>query len=93
MRKCCLESRHTPEEVAAWFPDIRKWPTEDLYRDGCDHLLIVYFMDDCPKEWKYCGKSIIVQDIMDVVNNTWKRHFILEQQARSYIRVTFKGML
>ena len=81
----------TPEQVAAWFPDDRKWPMEDLYEDGSDHFLIVYFMDYCPEEWKYCGSEISPRVFMNILNTTWKRCFILGEQLKSHIRVTFKG--
>lgn len=81
----------TPEQVAAWFPNDRKWPTEDVYVDGSDNILIVYLMDDCPDEWKYHGNKIRHRIIMDILNSTWKRCFVLGEQAISHIRVTSQG--
>lgn len=80
------------EQLAAWFPEERKWPMEDLFENGPDRLLVVFFMNYCPKEWKYCGDIISPHVIMDIVKSTWRRCFIIGEEAWSHVRVTFQGM-
>ena len=89
MWKYVQDVNTTPEQVAAWFPDERKWKLKDLYEDGSDHLLMVFFMDDCPKEW---NKVVTPLNILSTLNRTWKRCFFIGEINKAHIRVTFRGM-
>ena len=65
---------------------------EELFKEGPDNLLLVYFMDDCPQEWKYHGDIISPYVVMHILISTWKCFNITPMQDQSHIRVTFKGM-
>lgn len=80
------------EKVAAWIPDYRRWPTSDLSKEN---PLMVYFMNECPEEWKYKGDRIYRNFIMEVANasRSWKNCFAIGVDANnSHIRVKFHGM-
>ena len=81
--------RPLPEQVAAWFPQDRKWPIDDLSEDI---RLKVYFMNKCPSEWKYCKKKISREVIMRMLQESWRDCFVPKNaKNKSQIRVQFQG--
>jgi hypothetical protein len=88
------------EQMVAWFPDDRKWAPEDKFNDDSGHFLLIRFMNKCRENWSYHGRVIDEEIIMDILNSTWKRCFLVETPSlldhlfgyQSYIRVTFEGM-
>ena len=76
------------EEVAEWFPEHRRWDVKDK---AVDHLLVVFLMNDCPSDWKYNEDVITCNLFMEILNDTWRHHFILGPQEAAHIRVEFQG--
>ena len=73
--------KSNPQKVAAWLTDDRKWPKKHL-------PLRVYFMNDCPKEWKYHSNEIDFKDIMEILLISWPGCFIRSpKKFTSNIRV------
>ncbi len=80
----CMHWDHPPpEQVAAWFPEDRKWPKRPK----------VHFMNDCPEEWEYNGQRITRDLVMELVNDAWRNCFDTAWFRRtSDIRVEFEGV-
>jgi hypothetical protein len=79
--------------VSAWIPQYRRWTNEHL-RKGMP--LKVYFMNDCPKHWRYRSDRIYRNFIMEVAqsNASWRNCFAVGVDAQeSQIRVKFHGEL
>ncbi len=74
-----------PEQVAAWFPENRWWPVEK------NDKLKVYFMNECPTEWKCRGDVITRQRIMELLNDNWWNCFAASKHD-PHISVAFHGM-
>ena len=70
-------------QVAAWFPDYRRWPEEN-------NLLKVYFLNNCP--WKYNGRKIKHDQIVTFLKDNWKCFVKCSNKEDSQIRVSFNGM-
>ena len=73
-----------PERMADWFPYTRKWTSEHLSETK---QLKVYFMNMCPKNWKFRDP----EEIMKFVQGSWANCFIVGEKD-SQIRVKFEGM-
>ena len=78
----------SPQKVAAWLTDDRKWPKRDL-------PLKVSFMKNCPEEWKYHKDEIDSKKIMEILQGSWPGCFTTTSpwKFQSDIRVDFKGMI
>lgn len=73
-----------PAYMAAWLPDVRRWPS--------DHLsevvkLKVLFLNECPGKWQCKG----TEEIMMFLDESWADCFELGGED-SPIRVKFEGM-
>ena len=77
-----------PEKVAEWFPEYRRWDMKEM---AVDHLLVVYLMNDCPNDWKHNEDVITHNLFMEILNDTWRRYFVLGPQENAHIRVWFQG--
>ena len=74
------------EQVAAWFPEKRKWSVEDL---GTDERLKVYFDD------KFDNKSEVIskEALMGLLEDSWKGCFIAHPNKKDCnIHVTLQGI-
>lgn len=75
--------------LAAWFPDDRKWPREDL-NEG--KKLFVKIIGKCPKSWKYKSREIKCEVIKGIIQESWGSCFIFSRKEVSDIRVGFQGI-
>ena len=84
--------KHTTQssspQVAAWMINYRNWPKEDFSEEK---PLEVHFMNECPEEWKYQGKSIDADFIMEILQSSWRDCFKTSESNEANIRVRFKG--
>ena len=80
----------SPQQVAAWMMKYRNWPEKDLNERK---PLKVYFMNNCPGEWKYQGKCIDADLILEIVQSSWRGCFTTSRSMqKARIRVRFKGI-
>ena len=75
-----------------WFSKKRQWPITYLSQES---KLNVFFMSECPDEWKYSGEAITPKCIMNILDDhsSWHGCFTSTQSpVDSHVRVAFKGV-
>lgn len=79
-----------PKHVTEWFPIDRKWSIKDLNNEK---RLKVFFMNDCPKTWKYNNNKISHDVIMNFLKVSWTDCFVIvyRKEENPHIRVKYQG--
>ena len=81
-----------PKHVAEWFSYDRKWSIDDINEDK---KLRMFFMNECPMNWKYNKRKISSNVIMKFLQESWKDCFVIvhRMERNPHIRVKYQGNL